>query len=166
MRTQKYRDERVEAVKSQIFREMYYGMMGLTFASIIIKSIMYPDDWKRSAFEMMLMILSSLYYIFRSVFLGLYADEVEMHDRGSRRTMSQKNLRIGLGSGLAIALYFGFRSAIMYGSEGTAIPYFFASFFGGLLIYIPIFLAIVIGADLLARKGSGIMQKSKNEEDE
>ena len=163
---QKYRDERVEALKSQIFREMYYWMMGFTFLSIIIKSIMYPEDWKRSAFEMLLMIFSSLYYIFRSVLLGLYSDEVEMHDRQNRRSVSQKNLWIGLGSGLAIALYFGFRSAIVYGSEGTTVKYFFASFFGGLLIYIPVFLGIVVIGDLLAHKGSKRMQKSKNEEEE
>lgn len=163
---QKNRDERVEAGKSQIFRELYYWMMGFTFLSIIVKSIIYPDDWKRSIFEMGLMIFSSLYYILRSVQKGLYSDEVEMHDRQNKRTVGQKNLLIGLGSGLAIALYFGFRSAIVYGSEGTTVKYFFASFFGGLLIYIPIFLVIVISADILARKGSGKMHKRKNEDEE
>lgn len=163
---QKYRDERVEAMKSQIFREMYYWMMGFTFLSIIIKSIMYPDDWERSAFEMLLMIFSSLYYILRSVLMGLYADEVEMHDRDNRRTVSQKNLIIGLGSALAIALYFGFRSAIVYGGEGTTVKYFLASFFGSILIYVPVFLAIMIAADLMAKRGSRLVKKRKDEDEE
>lgn len=163
---QKYRDERVEAAKSQIFREMYYWMMGVAFASIVAKSVLYPDDWKRGAFEMFLMIASSLYYILRSVQKGLYSDEVEMHDRKNRRSVSQKNMWLGLGSGLAIALYFGFRSAIVYGGEGTTIKYFFSSFFFSILFYIPIFLVLVLLGDLMAQKGSKRMQNRKNEDDQ
>ena len=53
---QKYRDEQVEAAKSQIFRELYYLMMGFAGISVIVKAILYPGNWKTSLFELLLII--------------------------------------------------------------------------------------------------------------
>jgi hypothetical protein len=159
----KYRDERVEAAKSQIFRELYYLMMGFAGISVIVKSIMYPENWKASFFELLLIIFSSVYYILRSVQKGLYTDEIEVHDQQNKRSMSQKNLLIGLGSGIAIALFFGIRSALVFGGEGTTILFFFFSFIASLMIYIPFFVGFMVIGDQLARKAS---LRNANKQDE
>ncbi len=161
---QKYRDERVEAAKSQIFRELYYLMMGFAGISVIVKSILYPDNWKASFFELLLIIISSVYYILRSVQKGLYTDEIEVHDQQNRRSMSRKNMLIGLGAGIALSLFFGFRSAILFGGEGTTIRYFFLSFIASLMFNIPFLVGALVLVDQLARKAS--LRNSKKQDDE
>ena len=151
---QKYRDEQVEAAKSQIFRELYYLMIGFAGISVIAKTILYPGNWKTSFFELLLIIFSAVYYILRSVQKGLYTDEIEENDEENRRSVSQKNMLIGLGVGLVIALFFGIRSAVIFGGEGTMLRLFFLHFFGSLMIYIPFFLGVAVLGDQLANRVS------------
>ncbi|MGG0287292.1 DUF6773 family protein [Peribacillus butanolivorans] len=42
--------------------------------------------------ELVILLASGVYYLARSIFLGVFWDEVEMHDRTSKTPMSKKTI--------------------------------------------------------------------------
>jgi predicted neutral ceramidase superfamily lipid hydrolase len=113
-------DERIISVQNKLYKETYIIVVSICIISLIVKSFMYDSGLKPIAVELTILLASSLYYGFRSVQLGLYSDEVEVHDqRNTTFTKSVKQLVWGGALGVAFAVFLGVRSALVYG-EGTA----------------------------------------------
>jgi len=105
--------------------------------------------------EVLIVLISSLHYGSRSIFLGLYSDEVEVHDQRSKLSMSAKNVIWGLGIGLALALIFGIRSAVIYGIGGLqSVWTFFIVFLVCLMIYIPLLVVGLLSTHYFANQAS------------
>lgn len=139
----KPKDERVEQAKNQIYRELFVVVTGLCFLSILVKQYMEVEAYADVAPEPMILIVMAVYYMVRGWQLDIFSAEREMHDRRSRIPMTAKNFIYAGAGGVAISLYFGTRSAIVYG-EGTAqsIYYFFLVAAGSLMIYIPLLVGL------------------------
>lgn len=139
----KPKDERVEQAKNQIYREMFVVVTGLCFLSILVKEYMEIEAYGGVAPELTILLVMSLYYMARGWQLDIFSAEREMHDRRSRIPMTAKNFIYAGAGGVAISLYFGTRSAILYG-EGTAqsINYFFLVAAVCLMIYIPLLIGL------------------------
>ncbi|MET3320349.1 UNVERIFIED_ORG: hypothetical protein ABIC97_003449 [Peribacillus simplex] len=96
---------------------------------------------------------SGVYYLARSIFLGVFWDEVEMHDRTSKTTMSKKTIFGTVGLALIIATIMGVNSAVSY-ADGSSqgLWYFVLVWCVSVMIYLPILLLFFGGIYLLAKK--------------
>lgn len=158
-------DERIENERNRIYKEGYIVVLFICLASIIVKYLYYGFDLKLVLTEFIVLLISSLYIAIRSISLGLYSDAVEVHDRSSKLSMNMKNLIIGLGLGLAFAIFFGIRSAVLYGdSESQSILYFLLVFFVSLILYVPLFFVIFFVGHNAANKASQQVHKDDPEE--
>ncbi|WP_241481489.1 DUF6773 family protein [Mesobacillus campisalis] len=136
----KHKDERVENIKNKIYKEIYILIMVLSFISIAVKFITIEMSLRVVLFEWIVILVSSLYYSVRTTFLGIYSDEVELHDQTSKVKMSKKNLMGGIALGVVLALIFATNSAVNYAdSSQQAISYFLLVFFVSFIIYVPLF---------------------------
>ncbi|MNZ95751.1 hypothetical protein D3C78_1149180 [compost metagenome] len=105
--------------------------------------------------ELILLLVTSIYYTVRSVLLGLYSDEVEVHDRTSKLPMSTKNVIGGIGLGVALALFFGIRNSLLYAdSSQQALWYFILIFFVTIMLYIPVFVLFAVTTHSIANRVS------------
>ncbi|GED16222.1 DUF6773 family protein [Aneurinibacillus migulanus] len=148
-------DERIVHTRNMLYKEAYIIAMLLCFVSLVAKYIIYGPNIGVVATELIILMLSALYYGMRSVFLGLYSDEVEVHDRTSKLSMSKKNVIWGLGFGIAIAAFLGIRSAVVYGDGGVqSLWYFIIVLFASLMMYVPFFVGIMAIGHTLANKAS------------
>lgn len=160
-------DERIVNIRNQIYKETHIGIMILCSVSILIKYICYGPNLGNVATELVITFASALYFAIRSISLGLYADEVEIHDRSSKLPMSLKNVFISLGIGILIAVFFGVRSAVEFG-QGTAqsFKFFIIVFLASFLIYVPFIVGIVVIGHTLANKFSKkVSTRHENEAD-
>jgi hypothetical protein len=158
-------DERIVNTRNMIYKEMYRVVTLLCLASIIVKYTIYGPNTGMIATELVILLLSALYYGVRSVILGLYSDEVEVHDRTSRVSLNAKNWVLGLGLGIAIAAFFGIRSAIIYGHGGMqSVWYFVIVFFAALMMYVPLLVVVLAGSHALANKVSKKAAQEKLDE--
>ncbi|MDX6152740.1 DUF6773 family protein [Marinococcus sp. PL1-022] len=146
------KDERVEQAKNQIYRELYIVVAVLCFLSIIIKQFVNVAVYSSITAEIAILLITSLYYMVRGWQLDIFSAEREMHDRRSRIPMTAKNfIYAGIG-GVAISLYFGMRSAVLY-AEGTGqtIYYFFLVAAGCLMIYIPLLIGLAFLVEVFTK---------------
>ncbi|WP_276914269.1 DUF6773 family protein [Aneurinibacillus aneurinilyticus] len=148
-------DERIVHTRNMLYKEAYIVAILLCSISVVTKCIIYGLNIGATITELSILFLTALYYGIRAVFLGLYSDEVEVHDRTSKLSMNKKNMIWGLGFGVVMATFFGIKSALMYG-EGNAqsLWYFILVFFASLMIYIPFFVGILAILHALAYKAS------------
>jgi len=77
---------------------------------------------------------------------------MEAHDRRSKISMSKINILIGIGTGIAIAIFFGIRSSILYGSDTNRLEYFTMVFFASLIIYCLFSLPSIYMVDSIAKR--------------
>lgn len=160
-------DERVLNTQNKIYREMYLLVMGICWLSLIIKQFIFDLGLKEILTELIILIITGIYYTARSAALGIFSDEVEIHDRNSKVPMSSKNVYIGLGFGLLISLFFGIRSAIVYGDGyQQSIIYFVLVLFVSLMMYIPFFLIVIVGPFSAAKSASEKAAAKDLEDDE
>lgn len=151
----KFEDERIINTKNKIYKEAFIIVMVMCMVSIVAKYYFFGFDFKQFALELAIITVSGLYFFIRSVLLGLYSDEVEIHDRNSKTPMSTKNIVMGISSGVFMALYFGIRSSILYAESILQKIMFFAVVFCvSLMIYCPIFIAISNIPFLIGNKAS------------
>lgn len=150
----KIEDERIVSTRNKLYREAYILAMALCVISIVVKYCLYGANIEMVTTEIVVLLLPALYYGVRSVRLGIYADEVEVHDRSSKLPFSLKNIMIGGIFGVAIALFFGIRSAILYGNASNSLWYFFILFVASFMIYIPCFVGVLAVSHALAMRNS------------
>lgn len=160
-------DERVYNMQNKIYREIYLLTMMIVLVSIGVKFYRFGVSMESVTSEIVILIGVSLYYGFRSSQLGVFSDEVELHDANSKFSYSTKQLIIGIGMGLVIALFMGINSAYQYAdSSSQAIEYFFLVFFVSLIIYVPFYLLLLFAAYKSALKKSQKVNSKMLEEDD
>ena len=164
-RTKKNTDERIENIRNKIFKEMYYVVMTICLISVFFK--MYKFGIGESALmeeailELVILIVGGVYFLARSIFLGVFWDEVEIHDRTSKTPMSKKTIRRSVGLAFLIAIIMGVNSAVSYAdSTSQGFWYFILVLFVSLMIYLPILLILFGGIYMLAKKISMTSRKS------
>ena len=147
-------DERVENMQNKLFREMYYLILIICTVSALLKLYLNGLVFQQLATELVILIVPLIYYGFRALWIGIVFDELELQERAAKVPIALRNVIMGLTAGLAIAIIFGVRSALLYGSEGIRLYYFALSFAASLFIYIPFFIVVLLVPYLLA-KGLG-----------
>lgn len=160
-------DERVYNTQNKIYREIYILTLIIVIVSIGVKFYRFGVSMESVATEMVILICASLYYGFRSAQLGVFSDEVELHDANSKFSYSTKQLIVGIGLGLIIALFMGVNSAYQYAdSSAQAIEYFFIVFIVSLMIYVPFYLLLLFGAYKSALNKSQKVNRKMLEDDD
>lgn len=164
----KVADERVYNMQNKIYREIYILTIIIVVVSIGVKFYRFGVGMESVATEMIILIGVSLYYGFRSSQLGVFSDEVELHDANSKFSYSTKQLITGIGMGLIIALFMGINSAYRYADTSSqAFNYFFLVFIVSLIIYVPFYLLILFTAYKSAlNKSQKVNSKMLEEDDE
>ncbi|GGG73139.1 DUF6773 family protein [Paenibacillus radicis (ex Gao et al. 2016)] len=157
-------DERLDQVRNKMYAEAYWLVVLICNVSAIVKIIRFGPDYKLFITELIILVVSSLYIGLRSIFKGVYAAEAELQDRRSRVSRSKKQIISGLVLGLGIAIFFGVRSAVLYGDDSTRLWYFLTVFAFSIIFYIPLFLMILWLGDAAARKASQSMGPKDDEE--
>ena len=153
---ERLKDERIERLYNKIFREAYLIAIVIAVISILTKYFYYGLNTEYVIFEFAFIIVTSLYFLIRSVFLGIYSDAIELHDKDKSISlpMSVKQILIGIAAGFGIALFFGVRSALLYGGGGNQVEYFFLVFGASFMIYLPALIILVLATSYIARKKS------------
>lgn len=156
------KDERVEALKGQIYKEVYVLVTAICGISFLYKHLYLGLGLKTVITEVVILIVSAVYATVRGITLGIVSDEAEMHDRASRWPLEKKATITGLLAGLILSLAIGIRSAVVYGDEATRLKYFLIVFIASYLIYVP-FLAIVgfLGTYLPRRLSERVSDKNR-----
>lgn len=157
-------DERIENTKNRIYKEVYVLIMVICFISIGVKDYLYGANTKYVITEILVIFLSVLYYAIRTVWLGIYADEIEVHDRTSKLPVNTINIIIGLVAGVVIAIFFGIRSSVLYGNSSNRLWYFIIVFFASIMMYCPFLIAFIAIGDSAARKASKKITKKHEDE--
>ncbi|ADC51526.1 hypothetical protein BpOF4_17425 [Alkalihalophilus pseudofirmus OF4] len=160
-------DERITTIQNKIYREIYYLVMLITLASVIFKFITIGTSLNVVLTEVLILLGASTYYLIRSASLGIYSEEVEIHDSNSKVTRNKKNFYWGLALGLVLALIFATNSAINFADTSQqAIYNFILVFIVSLFIYAPFFIAFSVVTHNAAKKRSDqVNQKLLDEEE-
>ena len=152
-RPKKRVDERIENVRNQIYKEIYWIISVLCLGSFFLKVFLFDVGAKGVVLELLIMIVSGVYYLARSIFLGVYWDEVELHDRSSKVPMSNKTIFTSVGLSLLIAIFMGVNSAVNYAdSPSQGLWYFVLVLLVSIAIYLPVFLLLFGGIYIVAKK--------------
>ena len=155
------KDERVENLYNKIYKEVYVLVIILAVVSILAKYFYYGLNLEHVLFELVLLISVSIYFLIRSVWMGLYSDMVELKDKNRKISLpiNVKQIIIALIGGLGISLFFGIRSALIYGGGGNRLNYFFLVFSASFLIYVPFMVLGIFLIHYLANKKSKQMNE-------
>ncbi|RCW74938.1 DUF6773 family protein [Saliterribacillus persicus] len=158
-------DERFEAEQNKIYKEVYFITSMLIFLSLIWKTFTTGLDLSNIYVELILLFVPGIYYSIRYIYLGLFSDVVEMHNRNSKYSYLSKNLFYGILSGIILALIFGVNSAVNYAdSTGEAYYFFFLVFFVSLLMYVPFFAVFSLVTYQSAKKKSDQIANKRMED--
>jgi len=147
-------DERIINLKNKVYKEAYILIMCICGISILIKSFLYWETYTMLT-ELIVILAGSIYFGVRSVMLGIYSDEVEVHDQTSKISYSLRNLITGLIIGISMALFLGIRSSVLFAdTTHEKWWYFFLVFTISLLLYIPLFAGFNVIVHHFANKAS------------
>jgi hypothetical protein len=154
-------DERIENVRNKIYKEIFHIISIICLGSMILKIFILETGTESTVLEFLILIVGGVYYLARSIFLGVYWDEVELHDRNSKTPMSSKTIFNSVGLSLLVAIFMGINSAVNY-ADGTSqgLWYFILVLLVSIMIYLPIFLLLFGGIYILGKKIA-----AKNKED-
>ncbi|MFS0864870.1 DUF6773 family protein [Fredinandcohnia sp. 179-A 10B2 NHS] len=157
----KQTDERVINIQNKIYKEMYLIIMVLSLISVAVKYFTIEFSLRAVMFEWIVILVTSIYYVARSAYLGIYSDEVELHDNNSKMKLSKKNIIYGIALGVILAIIFATNSAVNYAdSQQESVLFFISVFFISLFIYAPLFAAVNgITYSIAKRKSEKINQK-------
>ena len=157
----KVKDEWVTNTSNKIYAEIYVLVVLICSISAIVKYFIHGNNMEHILTELIILITSGIYFLFRSVRLGIFSAEVELHDRKNKWPMQKKNLFMSVGLGIVIALFMGINSSVRY-ADGIqqSVSYFFITGFGSLMIYLPFFVTLlVIGNEIAKRKSDQNINK-------
>ncbi len=156
-------DERIVNLKNKLYKEVYTLIMIICSISAIIKSYALPRT-ESVWLELLIMLGGSFYFGIRSVALGIYSDEVEVHDQRSKVSISKRNVLWSFAIGFVLALFLGIRSAILYGNNNSAteIKHFIIVFFASFIINVPLF---VIVSSVIHYSANKVSQKMSKDDD-
>lgn len=160
-------DEWVVHTRNKIYAELYVLVVIICNISAILKYFVYGLSIEHVLTELLILFACGVYYLYRSVRLGLFSAETELHDREHKWSRQKKNLFGGIGLGVGIALVMGVNSAVQY-AEGTqqSIYYFFLTAFASLMIYLPFFVVVlVVGNEMAKRKSDRIMNNMLDQDE-
>lgn len=160
-RPKKRTDERLENSRNKLYKEIYFIISAICLLSLVIKTYILETGIEGIVLELLILLVSGVYFLARSIFLGLYWDEVELHDRKSKTPMSSKAIYTSGGFALVIAILMGINSAVSYAdSSAQGLWYFVLVLLVSIMIYFPILLILSGGIYALARKfGAGSDQE-------
>ena len=128
-------------MQNKVYKEIYVVIYLICIASIIVKFIKNGFIMENVLTECIILVAAGVYYSFRVSQLGIFSDEIEMHDTNSKYSYKAKTIFNGVVLGVIIATIMGVNSAFNYaGSTGEAIYYFFLVFFVTLGMYAPIYI--------------------------
>ncbi|WP_338472408.1 DUF6773 family protein [Niallia sp. XMNu-256] len=146
-------DERVENVRNKIYKETLRIVLVISLVSLFFKNFIFDVEIVGVITELVILLVSGIYYLARSIFLGVHWDEVELHDRNSKMPMSKKTIFGSIGASLLIAILMGINSAVNYAdSTSQGVWYFILVLLVSILIYLPILFLLFGGVYFLARK--------------
>ncbi len=160
-------DERVLHLQNKIYKELYLIIMAILLVSVVVKFITVEMSLQVVLTEWIIFIVASIYYTARSATLGIYSDEVELHDSRSKMKLNNKNMIGGIALGIVLALIFATNSAVNY-ADGSqqAIYYFILVFFVSLFIYAPLFVGTIAITYYAAKKKSEQINQKELEDSE
>lgn len=165
--SKKVKDERITQMQNKIYREMYILVTIICGLSIAVKSFLYGINTETVATELVILFTQGVYYVIRSSGLGIFSAETELHDQHHKTTRARKNVIGGVVFGLAMAIFFGTRSAVVYAETyGTAVSYFVITFLASVMIYIPFFLIFFSGSFAVANSRSERVNEKALNDDE
>ncbi|WP_087974787.1 DUF6773 family protein [Oceanobacillus rekensis] len=149
------KDEWVINTRNKIYAEVYVLVVVLCSISAIVKYFVYDLNMEHVLTELIILITVGIYYLYRSIRLGIFSAEVELHDRKNKWSMQKKNLFMSVGLGIGIALFMGINSSVRY-ADGVqqSIYYFLITGFGSLMIYLPFFVVILVAGNEMAKRNS------------
>ncbi|TMN23356.1 DUF6773 family protein [Lentibacillus cibarius] len=148
------KDERIANIRNKIYKEMYILVIIICLISVAIKFYQNGFHLEEVYTEWFIFIITSIYFSYRSANLGIYSDEVELHDRASGMSREKKNLIIGIIIGIVFSGFLGLNSAISY-TDGIADGFFtfFLVFFTCIVIYVPMLsIMMIISHAMMKRK--------------
>lgn len=163
----KHLDERVKNQQNKIYKEIFFFVLLICLISILIKFITEGVSSQNVLTERLILIFSAVYYCGRAAYLGIFTDEVEIHDSASKFKLSTKFIILGVTIGMVIAIIMGVNSAFNYAeSTSQAIYFFFMVFFISLFMYSSFIAGILILFYGLAKKKSDrVIQRMLEDED-
>src|SRR5699024_9839916 len=143
---------------NKIYAEVYKLVIAICGISIIVKLLLnaYTGDLHlRHDTEILILYIAPLYYLHRSIRLGVFAAEEEMKYQIGKMSSHKKNVLWSIRAGFGIAIFMGLNSAVNFG-EATrqSIYYFFFVSIGSLLIYLPFMLIIFVAGRAMAKRES------------
>lgn len=147
-------DERVESMKDRLYKEAFVIVNAICMISLIYKSWVLELGIQDTMIELLVLTIPNVYFLIRSVRLGIYADEVEIHDRVSKWSINRKSALFGLVIAFILAASFGVRSAIVYSDNSNWMFNFILVFVTSLLIYVPTLVLFSVTSNKLARSAS------------
>ncbi|WP_440117880.1 DUF6773 family protein [Paenibacillus sp. QZ-Y1] len=147
-------DERIVNLKNKVYKEAYSLIMWICGISIMIKSFLNWETYSMLT-EVIVLLAGSIYFGVRSIMLGIYSDEVEVHDQTSKISYNLRSMITGLIIGISIALFMGIRSSVLFAETAhEKWWYFFLVFTISLLLYIPFFAGFNVIVHHFANKAS------------
>ncbi|UOQ84977.1 DUF6773 family protein [Gracilibacillus salinarum] len=163
-----FQDERVINEQNKIYRELFMVIYLVCLVSAIYKSFEYGISMEYVATEMIIFLVAGAYYAIRVVQKGLFTSEVELHDQKHKWSFQAKTVISGIVFGLLIALIFGVNSSVQYAdSRMEEISFFFITFAGSLMIYLPfLVIGLFVSYQIAKTRSDKAVDKQLEEEEE
>lgn len=159
-------DERIINMQNKIYREIYIIITIVCFASIGIKLFAIGREFNLIITEFIILILSGIYYQYRSVKTGMFSEEVEISNANSKFKYNTLTIITSVLLGVLLGFVFGLNSALNYAdSTAQAIYYFILVFFTSLMIYIPIMLLLFSVPQIISKRQSDKINRKMLEEE-
>ena len=161
----KQRDERLTNLQNKIYREMYILIVVICAMSVLYKQFLVEGGTQHLWTEIIILLASSVFYLVRSTMLGIFSDEVEMHDRSSKMSFNKRNFLISLFLGVGFSLTFAIVNSQKYAdSTQEAYSFFFTILFACLVFYIPVLFCIMVLPYAVAKYKSDKINERELEE--